>query len=199
MTLLEAVNVCLRSTGESNITSLPSQHPQVETILSSIDRISKTTQARNWWFNTAVRTLTPATTGPLTGKIDTSPYTFVNSTDRGVNYYPLGGVLIDGTAGTAVGVPVQAALRWEYATDAAVWLTLPSTFTDYIGALAALDFASNYDADQLQLAKLSKQAEYSRTMVNADHTRYSKVNLFWSGSTGQALNRNYGLRYGRYE
>lgn len=199
MTLLEAVNLCLRSTGETGVAAIVSNHPKFQTILAEIDTVSKRLQSRQWWFNTAVRTLEPIVGGPDDGKIDTSGYTLVIPTWRSQDYFPFDGFLIDRSTGEPVtGQAVQAQLRWEYATTEENWDAMPGTFTDYVGTAAALSYASNYDADQLQLAKLSTSLKTAQSMVNADNIRYSKTNMFTSGSTGSALTRAWGNRYGRY-
>lgn len=199
MTLLEAVNLCLRSTGEAGVAAINSAHPKIATILAEIDAASRRVQKRGWWFNTADNvTLAVQTSGPKIGKIDTTPYDLVVPTYRSQDYYPLGGVLVDRATGLAVGTAVQARTRTVYATDATVWLTLPDVFTDYVANVAALSYASNYDADPLQLKKLQYQVTSAYSMLTQDHARYSRVNLFASGSTGAALNSAWGHRYGRY-
>jgi hypothetical protein len=116
---------------------------------------------------------------------------------RSQDYIPLGGILINKFDGVAVDIPVRALVRTITATDAALWAGLPDSFTDYVAASAALSFAANYDADPLQIKKLQGQITGSMIAVNADHTRYSKVNLFTSGSTGYNLRNAYGNSYGR--
>lgn len=199
MTLIEAVNLCLRSTGESNIATLDSNHPQIAVILAEIDTVSKRLQRRGWWFNTAHLTLSPIESGPDAGKIDVSDYDLVVPTRRALDYYPSAGFLVDRRTGAPVmNTAVQAWTRKVYATSEGVWLTLPDSFTDYVATAAALTYASNYDADELQLQKLQVHLAQAQTVANADHIRYSRVNLYHSGSAGAALNRAWGNRYGAY-
>jgi len=195
MTLLEAVNLALRSTGETGVTAINSAHPKVATILAEIDTASQRLQRRGWWFNTAVRTLSPDTTGPDIGKVDTSEYDAVVPVIRSQDYYPRAGFLVDNRDGAFVGHAVQAQVRWAYPTTEADWLDMPDAFTDYVGASAALSFASNYDADSLQLQKLGVQLAAAKMAAQADHTRYSRVNLFTSGTTGAALSSIRNRRY----
>lgn len=195
MTLLEAVNLAIRSTGETPVTALNSAHPKVATILAEIDTVSKRMQRRGWWFNTAVRTLEPETTGPNTGKVDTSDYDKVVPVMRSQDYYPQAGFLVNGKDGSFVDHAVEAQVRWIYPTTANDWLNMPDAFTDYVAAEAALSFASNYDSDELQLRKLGVALAAARATANADHTRYSRVNLFTSGSTGAALSTIRNRRY----
>ena len=195
MTLLQAVNLALRSTGESNVAAVNSAHPKIATILSEIDTVSMRTQRRGWWFNTARRTLEPETAGPDIGKVDTSGYDAVVPVMRSQAYYPRAGFLVDGTDDSFVGIAVEAMVRWSYPTTANDWLNMPDSFTDYVATEAALSYASNYDADELQLRKLSAQLQAARASVNADHTRYSRVNLFTSGSVGANLSSIRNRRY----
>ena len=199
MTLIEAVNLCLRSTGESNIAALDSNHPQISVILAEIDTVSQRIQRRGWWFNTALRVLTPVTTGPFAGQIDVSDYDLVVPTRRALDYFPLGGWLVDRRTGEPVrDTSVQAWTRQVYPTNEVTWNSLPDSFTDYVATAAALSYASNYDADELQLQKLQVALAQAQALANADHTRYSRVNLYHSGSAGQALSRARGNRYGVY-
>lgn len=197
MTLLEAVNLCLRSTGETGVSALNSSHPKFATILAGIDTISLRAQRKGWWFNTGIRDLVPETSGPNVGKIDTSAYEKVVSIYRYQNYYPVNDILIDGFDGTPVATGVRAEVRWSYPTTENDWLNLPESFKDYVATSAALDYASNYDADQLQLQKLITQQRAALVTVNADDIRYKRVNLFQSGSAGIAIQRAWGSRYNR--
>lgn len=198
MLLLDAVNLTLRTMGESNVQALNSAHPKIAAILSEIDTVSMRLQRRGWWFNTAERTLEPETTGPDTGKVDVSAYDFVSPVLRYQDYFPRAGFMIDRRDDSFVGQAFKANVRWSYPTTELDWANMPDSFTDYVAAEAALSFSSNYDADTLQIQKLSAQLAAARNSANADHTRYSRVNLFTSGSAGSAISRNYGRRYGIY-
>ncbi len=193
MTLLEAINTALRSTGETGVAAINSAHPQISTVLAEIDLHSKRIQRRGWWFNQGTRTLTP-----VAGEIDTSAYDKVIPVQRGLNYYPIGNVLIDGETGLAVDEAVEANVRWIYPTTEQGFIDMPASVTDYIAASAALGYASNYSADELQLNKLAANVTTARTEANADNIRYSRVNLYASGSAGMALLNSWGARYGRY-
>lgn len=198
MTLLEAVNLCLRSTGETGVAALTSNHPKFQTILATINEVSLKAQRRGWWFNTGVRTLSPISGGPNDGKLDVSMYDLVKPVYRYQEFFPQAGFLIDARTGTAVtGIAVQAEARWVYPTTDEGWTSLPDAFSDYVGADAALTFAANYDADPLQLQKLMTQRAEAKAVVNADHIRYASVNLFNSGSAGIAIQRAWGPRYNR--
>lgn len=197
MTLLDAVNLCLRSTGETGVASLNSSHPKFATILAGIDTISMRAQRKGWWFNTGTRDLVPETSGPNVGKVDTSAYEEVVSIYRYQNFYPINGILKDGHDGSDVNIGVRANVRWSIPTTENDWLNLPEAFKDYVATSAALDYASNYDADQLQLQKLITQQRAALTTVNADDIRYKRVNLFQSGSAGIAIQRAWGSRYNR--
>lgn len=195
MTLLEAVNLCLRSTGESNVAALTTGHPYIDTVLSSIDATSKLLQSKGWWFNQSDdRTLTP-----VGGQIDVSGFTMVvpNRTYRAM--HARDGVLYDSRTGDVIDYPVTARVRWEYPTTEQGWQDMPASFTEYAGSAAALEYASNYDADQLQLQKLGTRVEMARTMANADDIRARRVNLYYTGSQAVHIGRSWYQRYGRQE
>lgn len=195
MTLLEAVNLCLRSTGESNVDALESGHPQIETILSEIDAQSKRLQRQGWYFNTRRQTLVP---DDDTSQIDVSGLDAVIPVQRNLPYYPQNGVLVDGSTGLPVGVPVDAKTRWLYPTTEEGWADMPGSFTDYVAATAALSYASNYDADPNKLQSLSTQLALYRIEAKNDNIRQQRVNMHVSGSAGINILNAWGPRYGRY-
>lgn len=198
MTRLEAINLALRSTGESNVATIVSSHPKIAVILATIGTVSKREQGKGRWFNTAVRTLEPIVGGGNAGKIDVSAYDAVMPVHRGADslLFPRGTYLYDPTENTEViGRSVQAKVRWLHPDTDEGWLLIPRVFTDYIAYASALEYASNYDADEQQLRLLKAGTDVAYARQNSDHIRYSRTNLFWSGSTGVALSNNYGDRY----
>lgn len=208
MTLLEAVNLCLRSIGESGVLTYATSHPKFANILAEIDTQSKREQAKQWWFNTGIRTLTSDVASPYyihlpdgTTPAGVPKYVAFKPAYAYQNYYPQGGILVNGDDGTTVAGTASAALsvkgqaRWEYQTTDADWLNLPGTFTDMVANKAALSFASNYDADPLQMNKLRAQLSDSLIAVKADDIRYKRVNMFQAGEAGSKITRAYGSRY----
>lgn len=193
MTLLEAVNLCLRSTGESEVDALDSSHPQISTILSTIDTQSKRLQRQGWYFNTARRVLEPTA-----GQIDVSALDAVIPVRRTLPLYPQNGVLVDGSTGLPADYAVDAKVRWLYPTTEADWAYMPGSFTDYVAASAALEYAANYDADPAKVQMLQTQLALFRIEAKNDNTRQLRVNMHVSGSAGIALNNAWGARYGRY-
>lgn len=200
MTLLEAVNLCLRSTGESEVASVDSAHPQVQAILAEIHTVSTRLQRRGWWFNTQYdAVLSPIESGADAGKIDTSGFTLVKPVHRWINYYSQGGFLVDGkTRLPVMNTAVTAFVRWSYPDTEEGWADMPESFTDYVAYAAAVAFAGNYDADPTKLQVLSAGLRGAQGSATADHTKMSGVNLFASGSTGIAIQRAWGRRYGLY-
>lgn len=197
MLLLDAVNRCLRSTGESKVAAVNSAHPRIAEILDFITDASKLLQRRGWWFNKFPDvTLVPEPSGPNAGKI------VIPATTKEVRpwnsyplYFPLNGFMWDAATNSALmNTSVRANVRVEV-TD---FEDLPDSFADYVAATAALDFASSYDADQLQLQKLQARVVATRMEANREHVNTVRLNLFNSGSVGVALLRAWGQRYGRY-
>lgn len=195
MTLLEAVNLCLRSTGEKDVAAINSAHPKLQTILAEIHTVSMRVQRRGWWFNTAVRDLVPATAGPNAGKVEAGDYDFVKPTYRYLDYFPQNSLMVDRSTGEAVTAGFQAYVRWSYPTTEEGWGSIPDSVSDYIAYDAALSYAANYDADQLQLQKLTTQRVFAKAEANAEHVRYAQVNMFNLMSTGAAINNAFGRRY----
>lgn len=201
MTLLEAINLCLRSTGETRVSTINSAHPQIATILESIHSTSRLIQSKGWWFNEQDDVLLePETSGPNAGLVLTpANATMVMPVLRNPRdaFYPMGTLLQwqDGTG--PVDKAVRARVRVEFPTDENTWDELPPTFTEYVGSAAALDYASNYDADPAQIQKIQLRLGTARASLTADEIRYRRPNLYYNGSQGYKIGRAWAQRYTR--
>lgn len=193
MTLLEAINRLLVSTGESEIDAVDATHPLQAVCLSTINKISNRKQARGWWFNTRVLTLEPSVdVGPTLGKLVVDPiYTEVQPTQRNLPYIAQGGFLFD----TSTNADVEDESVEIRAIERITFEDLPESFADAVACAAALSFATTYDADPTKLQTLNAERNAAEAILNMEHTRMSRVNLFASGSTARALARARGYRY----
>lgn len=200
MQLLQAVNTVLRSTGESPVAAVNSSHPQIATILDFITNASEVLQSRPWWFNTFERDYAVSGSGEYPVPPDV---TYLAPKYPSQGYVLLNGYLCDSRTGLRVtadpvtGTPIQTKVR-VYIDPVTNFTQFPSTFAQYLAAVAALEYAADYDADQMQLTKLATRVKATKTMVEADNIRLAKLNFFETGTVGMALARNFGSRYWRY-
>lgn len=194
MTLLEAINRILVSTGESEITVVDGTHPLQAVAISTIDKVSNRKQARGWWFNSRVLTLEPSVdVGPTLNKLVVDPkYTYVRPVQRELPYIAQGGFIFD----TETNEDVEGFSLEVEAIERITFTSLPETFADWVATAAALSFATTYDADPLKLQTLNAELASANAALNMEHTRMSRTNLFYSGSVGVALARIRGFRYG---
>lgn len=163
MTLLEAINIVLKSVSESPITVLNSNHPEQKLILDEINLQSARRQRRGWWFNTHLTSL-PSATLPA----DT---VYARPLNRSLDYYPFNGELHDRKTGLPVTGPVpDIEIQREIAFE-----QLPEEFADYVAVCAALAYGSTYDADELHLKALSGQQQDAEVIIHRLHIRYYAI------------------------
>ncbi len=67
MNTLDAVNLCLRKLGESEVTSIDEPYPTLGVIVPALEdnRIKLLTEGRGWWFNAHDVELAPDTNGRI--------------------------------------------------------------------------------------------------------------------------------------
>lgn len=194
MLLLEAVNLTLKAMGESRIDALDDTHPQQADILQQIETTSLLVQSRGWWFNQRQVWLEPETAGPDIGKVlvptDAKLVLPIYFLDRYVQ--PVGTKLVDIDSGIDRATKVYVKVRYGYPN--ASWDLIPESVQTYIAHRAALEFTSDFDADQLKLQTLQARTTSAYAAANSDNIRYAKFNFFEEGTTGLALAKHYGQR-----
>lgn len=194
MTLLEAVNLYLRSMGESPVDTIATTHPLVLDILAHLELTSAEVQARAWWFNDRTRTLNVATTGPNVGKVEPPANTELirplYSWNQGWTW-DLGYLvrLEDDLPQTSA---VKAQVR--VFVPQAQWLTIPTRVRSYIGYKGARKWAINYEADPLKLQSLAAMEAEAYGLANTDHIRMSAVNLLQQGSVARTMSRDWNYK-----
>lgn len=196
MEMLEAVNIVLEATGESQIDALDDTHPQQAQIVAVVNKVSKRAQRRGWWFNHIRVTLEPDP-GEGDKVIVPAELERVIAVTRGIN------VVKRRIVGDDLFMLVDADTQ-EPILDRAVEVMaveirdfnmLPDSFADWVAAKAAVSFVSSFEPDAPKLANLRNDVSDTQIVMNAEHIRMSRVNLFQSGSVGSVLARNYGQRY----
>lgn len=164
MQLLEAVNKVLRSVGESPVSSVTTNHPEVVSILDAIKQANERRQRRGWWFNLHLATLINPPALPA-GTI------FARPLNRSEDTYPKGGVLYSRKTGAPyAGDPGE--LEIQKLVD---FTELPEEFAEFVVIAASLDYAIAYDADELHIKALQSELEDSRVQVHRLHIRYYEI------------------------
>lgn len=161
MTRLEAINTLLRSLGETGVTSLSTSHPRYQTLNAELDRATRRTQHRGWWFNKFDTAVNASTTVPAN-------YVYARPKDSELPYVLREGRLWDPRTGSNV---PSGSILCEVQTELA-FESLPAEFQEYVVSTAALALAGSYDADELRLQSLTADFQSARSQVQRQHIRY---------------------------
>lgn len=177
---LDAVNEMLASIGEAPTSSTDSTDPLVVSAVNKLERVDKKIQARRWWFNTEVITLSPTTTDSeiilpsntlsADPTLRTSPYT-----KRGTRLYDP----VNNTFTIEESVELELVLQLDFE-----WL--PMTAANYITATAVKEFFADEDGDLSKVRELSERLSDTWGYFHAENLRNQDVNAIDS-DLGYAL------------
>jgi len=183
MTKLEAVNVMLHKLGARPVNSLDVAHPRVPSAVAVLDRLTKSIQARRWWFNVEYPTLTPDAGSAriiLPGdcaaadSVDVSPRVAV----RGRYLYNLDDSTYEFTS--ALKVRLHRILGFD---------ELPLLAAEAALTAAVREFVTDNDGDDTKIRAAAQSALDAYSHLHAEHTRSSRRNLLLRPSIGQAMAR----------
>lgn len=192
MQTIDAINEMIGYVGESPIDSTDADytsHPLYESALRILNSTSRKVQSKGWWFNTRETTLVPVSSAIA---IDPDAILAVAVKDiYPVQYAVRGGALFNLTDDTAViASSLDAVIR-----EMLVFTDLPETAAEYVKQAAAVRFVQTYDGDRSKLTEVKEAAVSSYALMNADHIRNSKVNLFQTQSMGPIMATTWYTRY----
>lgn len=192
MQTIDAINEMIGYVGESPIDATDSDyasHPLYESALRILNSTSRKVQSKGWWFNTRKTTLTPVADAIA---IDSDVFLSVAVLDLyRVQYAVRDGALFNLTDNTAViTTALQAIVRELIAFD-----DLDELAAEYIKQAAALRFVRTYDGDRSKLSEVKEEVASSYALMNAEHIRQSKVNLFETQSMGPIMATTWYTRY----
>lgn len=179
-TILDVVNECLGTLGESPLNSLLEPHEFRGTAQRELAAASRRIQARGWWYNLEAATLNPGPDGQVYLPGDClkwqsgvrSVSTLVRGAakpwlvQRGQRVYDTS------TQSYIITESVTGELVRELPFD-----LLPAVINDYIAAEAVLKFQSSFDADNSRRQELVQRWTLARTEANAENTRQLAVNI----------------------
>ncbi|ATI16342.1 tail protein [Caulobacter phage Lullwater] len=177
---LDVINDMLATLGESPLNDLSEDHPLVAAGRRTLRVVSTREQAKKWWFNTELLTLTPDPDKNIYVPGDTISVDTKDSRD----YAQRGRRLYNLTTGSyqfnsKVSIRLVREIPFE---------DLPVSAADYIATAAILSFCSSYDADQAKVRQLKEDRSIAWATLNAEHIRYKKTNLLNRQSTANKLN-----------
>lgn len=190
-TLLDAVNLCLRTIGSANVLALDdaSLTPDSEAALKTVHDVSIITQSEGWMWNTEMNLVLPvASDGTVTLPANTLK---VNSVSRrtGLNLVQRGNRIYDPYQSTfAIGCPVHAKL--VVALD---YEDVPQAARCYIAMTAARTFASGRMNNQItnQFTELQYEQATARLYEAEDEDN----NGSWDEMNLYLLRRHRGRRF----
>ena len=192
MTELEAVNICLQTVGEAEVTSLEDiTIEDAQMALSILRQTSREFQSVGWHFNTDfdypisvdvnLKLPYPVTAAHV-DPMDTESKDLVK---RGDFLYDRDNRTFLFTAGTSVKFKVVWLLDFE---------DLPQTAREYITYRAARRFAKNVMGDELTVQYSAQDEQMARAAFIADETRRADYNILnANNSTAQIFYRRRSL------
>lgn len=193
MQTIDAINDMLSYIGESPLDPTDTDyqsHPLYESANRILERVSRLYQSRGWWFNRAKTTLTPVANAIA---MPAGTLTFQPLLTYGVDYAIRDDALYNMTDDTAtISVPVTG-----YLTKLIDFEQLPESAAAYVTALASVRFVKTYDGDAAKEREAKEDRDAAYMLMNADHIRNSKVNVFDTASMGPVLANTWYIRYQR--
>lgn len=194
-TRLSVVNDCLAVMGEAPINALSEFHTFKDGALSTLDRVTATVMAKDWWFSMENLTLT---VNPVDRRVylPTDVVTFVPLDDR-PTIVQRGRVLYDLKEGTdrfVVGETFDLIIKRSIPLE-----DMPASVGNYIARRTVLEFQHLYDGDQTKTRNLTievygnpqMQVMGLRAEAEAEHIRNRKVNLLDNSLAVNRVRRAY--------
>lgn len=180
MLTLTVVNRMLATLGEAPLNALTDPHTFRGSALAKIDGKDSTLQAKGWWFNRELLTLSPNIGDSkiyLPGDV-----TNVMIPNR-LDVVQRGRVLYDTVNGTNL---------FTESLDAVIirripFEELPELAAEYIAADAVLEFQSDFDGDSNKRQLLAATYKTAMLEFNAEATRQSRYNVLESNARLQRL------------
>lgn len=177
LTELEIINEGLAAAGFARVGSLDSKHPAFRRAKNSFDIINTGIQARGWWFNRYVRTLTP----DAEGKIVLPQHALVVDTE-GSKYIERGRYLIDGSTGSFnIGQNVCARIIEKLPVD-----VIPAPAQLFVAASVKFSFYADESGNEPKLSLYAQLAAQAENKLRVEHLKHENVNYF-DGLSGSAV------------
>lgn len=185
-TILEVVNECLATMGETPLNTLNEPHEFKASAQRYLARANRRIQSSGWWCNVESATLSPApstlhVTLPGDGIAWRSGSRTPDTLHRGKPQPWLvqrGSRLYDTrTRSFSITEDAVGELVREVPFE-----DLPGVLNDYVAAEAVLRFQSSFDADNSKRQELTQAWTLARIAANSENIRQAGVNLIGSSS-----------------
>lgn len=180
MQTIDVINDMLGTMGERPLVSLNDTHALLSAGLAKLAKQSEEVQAKGWWFNMELLTLTPSPTDSAIYLpndclgIRTDDTSLVK---RGNRIYNLtGGTYV--YTGSSLDLMLIRSVPFE---------DLPSSAAAYVAARAVQDFQLDYDGDTAKARDLQGEVARCRVEINTEHTRARHTNLVENNVSLQRL------------
>ena len=171
---LDVINDMLAALGETPVNDLDVGHPLVGAGVRMLATANSREQAKAWWFNKELVTLTPDIAGTIFLPEDTIR---VDPTRTTLHYVQRGRRLYQPYA-------AASADKYTFTKPVTCWLVRLITFEDLpapaqllVSYSAQLDFMKSYDADEAKYNKVKELKREALLLLNTEHIRNMNPNL----------------------
>ena len=180
-TELDVVNDMLATLGESPLNSIDEDHPLTASALRVLRMVNLAEQAKEWWFNKELITLTP---DALSKFIYTPADAIsVDPVNTSMNYVQRGRRLYNTATGSyEFDEPVQCSLVRLLPFE-----DTPPLYQTYASVTCQIKFQKDYDGDVTKAQLLQKEWQIAWATFNAEHIRCVSANLLNTVSVQQKL------------
>jgi hypothetical protein len=191
LTELDVVNEMLGALGEIGLNSLVNAPPLATKGQAILRRINAREQAKGWWFNREVMTITPDANGYVTVPDDVLE---ADPTDPSLPYIKRGEYMYDPSEGAADDPRVFTLDLVLNVVRLVAFDDLPVVAQDFVSLSAQKDFVTDMDGDQVKMAAIQQDRREAWAVLNAEHTRQVDANLFRTPSIAATLMNIRGSR-----
>ncbi len=184
---LDLINSMLATTGTAKLTANDEAHPDYVTADDVLSRVLEEFHARELWFNTAIRTLNPDSTGRV---VVPSNALSCDPTDASKDYAIRGQHLFDsGNFTFTINEPVECRIVTEVSLQ-----DMPPIALQFVRAQARFDYFADQDGASTKLqvyAGVMQKKEQELITINMKHTdaNFFSGKAFASFSTRRGATR----------
>ncbi len=190
LTELDVINDMLATLGESPLNAIEDDHPMVAAGVRFLKVASWREQAKGWWFNKEVVTLSPDDDGYILTPADA------------ISVDPLKPENLFVQRGRRLYNTENSSYKFTQEVKCAVTRSIPfedhpPSAASYIAQCAVMEFQISYDADGQKTRLIERNVREALAALNTEHIRNQQVNLLYRPSVQYEMarmgffNRNY--------
>lgn len=179
---LDVINDMLATLGESPLNAIEDDHPMVAAGVRFLKVASWREQAKGWWFNKEVVTLSPDNDG------------FILTPADAISVDPLKPDKLFVQRGRRLYNVEESSYKFDKEVKCNIirsipFEDLPPSAAAYIAQCAVLEFQTSYDADEQKTRRIERHVREALAALNTEHIRNQQVNLLYRPSVQYHLNR----------